>query len=316
MDTAIYAVGYTTTGVAGSEDYLIQKYDEAGNLLWSETSGGANTDVLNGVVGIGTRLFAVGYTNSSGAGGDDSVVLEIDPATGATLSTTLFGGALDDKANGAATDGTDLYVVGESRSFASDQGNTVGENDVMLLRYNIGAGGGDLTLTSAASRKTHGTKGDFDIDLPLTGNLGIECRTGLTRYTVVMTFNNNVTGADSASSSCGTIGSISVDPADAHNLLVTFNGAACDASTVTVTATNVHDDQGNTLGSASVSMGLLVGDVTGDGRVTHGDTAAVQAVQGQQTNSSNFRADVTADGRINNQDVQTVRSHRGDVLPY
>ena len=84
---------------------------------------------------------------------------------------------------------------------------------------------------------------------------------------------------------------------------------------MTVTANNVHDDQGNTLASASASMGLLVGDVTGDGRVTNGDTAAVQAVQGQQTNSSNFRADVTLDGRINNQDVQTVRSHRGDVLP-
>ncbi len=168
---------------------------------------------------------------------------------------------------------------------------------------------------SAASRKTHGAKGDFDIDLPLTGDLGIECRTGLTRYAVVFTFNNNVTGADSATSGCGTIGSISVDPIDAHNLIVTYNGATCDGETVTVTANNVHDDQGNTLASASASMGLLVGDVTGDGRVVNGDIAAVRAVQGQQANSANFRADVTLDGRINNQDVQTVRSHRGDVLP-
>ena len=175
--------------------------------------------------------------------------------------------------------------------------------------------GGDLTLVSAASRKTHGSKGAFDISLPLTGDPGIECRAGLTRNAVVMTFNNNVTGADSASSSCGTVGSVSVDPADAHNLLVTFNGAGCNASTVTVTATNVHDDQGNTLSSASANMGILVGDVTGDGRVTNGDTAAVQAVQGQQTNSSNFRDDVTLDGKVNTQDVQTVRSHRGDVLP-
>lgn len=135
---SLYGVGFAATpGVANSENYLIQKYDETGTLLWSQTSGGANTDVLTGVVGIGTRLFAVGYTQSSGAGGADSVVLEIDPATGATLSTTLFGGALDDKANGAATDGTDLYVVGESKSFASAEGNTVGQNDVMLLRYSF-----------------------------------------------------------------------------------------------------------------------------------------------------------------------------------
>ena len=179
----------------------------------------------------------------------------------------------------------------------------------------LSCGGGELTLVSAASRKTHGAKGDFDIDLPLTGDLGIECRTGLTRYAVVFTFNNNVTGADSASSSCGTVGSISVDPIDSRNLIVTYNGATCDGETVTVTANNVHDDQGNTLGSASASMGLLIGDVTGDGRVKNGDIAAVQAVQGHQANSSNFRADATPDGRINNQDVQTVRSHRGDVLP-
>jgi hypothetical protein len=176
-------------------------------------------------------------------------------------------------------------------------------------------GGGELTLVSAASRKTHGAKGDFDIDLPLTGNVGIECRSGLTTYAVVFTFNNNVTGADSAISGCGPVGSISVDPNDAHNLIVTYNGAICDGETVTVTANNVHDDQGNTLASAAASMGLLVGDVTGDGRVFNDDIAAVRAVQGQQANSANFRADVTLDGRINNQDMQTVRSHKGDVLP-
>jgi hypothetical protein len=172
----------------------------------------------------------------------------------------------------------------------------------------------ELTLTSAASRKTHGAKGDFDIDLPLSGGLGIECRSGLTRYAVVFTFNNNVTGADSATSSCGTVGSIGVDPIDAHNLIVTYNGATCDGETVTVTANNVHDDQGNALPSASASMGVLVGDVLGDGHVGNGDIGNVQGHLGQRTDSSNFRDDVTADGRINNQDVQTVRSHRGESL--
>jgi len=134
----IYAVGRTfTSGVPGSEDFLIQKYDEDGNLLWSQISGGANTDVLTDVVGIGSSLFAVGHTKSEGGGDFDVVILEIDPATGTTLSTTLFGGALADMATGAATDGTDLYVVGESRSFASDDGNAVGQNDVMLLQYTL-----------------------------------------------------------------------------------------------------------------------------------------------------------------------------------
>jgi len=179
----------------------------------------------------------------------------------------------------------------------------------------VSEGGGELTLVSAASRKTHGIKGDFDINLPLTGEVGIECRSGLTRYTTVFTFNQEVSGADSAASSCGTVSSIRVDSANARNLLVSFNGATCNAQTVTVTLTNVHANLGNTLASASASVGILVADVLGDGHVGNGDIGNVQGHLGQRTDSSNFRDDVTVDGRINIQDVQTVRSHRGESLP-
>ena len=176
-------------------------------------------------------------------------------------------------------------------------------------------GGGGLTLVSAASRKTHGAKGDFDIDLPLTGDLGIECRSGLTRYTTVFTFNNDVTGADSATTNCGTIGSVSVDPNESHSLLVTYNGATCNGEAVTVTANNVHDNLGNTLASASASMGLLIGDVNGDGQVGNGDIGNIQGHLGEITDETNLRDDINADGRINNQDVQAARAHRGESLP-
>lgn len=135
LGNAIYGVGYAhTPGVPNSEDYLIQKYDEFGDQVWSQNFGGAGRDELTAVVGIGSRLFAVGYTNSEGAGGFDAVIIEIDPINGSILYTNLFGGSQDDMANGAATDGTDLYVVGELRSFAAD-GNAVPQNDLMLLRY-------------------------------------------------------------------------------------------------------------------------------------------------------------------------------------
>jgi streptogramin lyase len=218
----------------------------------------------------------------------------------------------------------DLYVTGQgSGSILRYDGTTGAFIQVFTsggpalipkgLIFAESAGG--LDLTSAASRKTHGAKGDFDIDLPLTGHLGIECRTGLTRNTTVFTFNNDVTGADSAGTTCGTIGSVSVDPNDSHNLLVTFNGATCNEQNVTITATNVHDDQGNTLASAPASMGVLIGDINGDGHVGNGDIGNIQAHRGEMTNSTNFRDDLTVDGRINNQDVQTARSHRGESLP-
>jgi hypothetical protein len=62
-------------------------------------------------------------------------------------------------------------------------------------------------------------------------------------------------------------------------------------------------------------MGILIGDVIGDGKVRNNDIDNVRSLLGRHIDSSNFRNDVTLDGRINNQDLQTVRSHRGESLP-
>jgi len=50
----------------------------------------------------------------------------------------------------------------------------------------------------------------------------------------VFMFNNNVTGADSVTTSCGTVGQRSVDPSDAHSLLVKLTALSCDEQLVTV----------------------------------------------------------------------------------
>jgi hypothetical protein len=134
--SALYAFGQRTGGAGGSSDFLIEKWDEAGVLQWSKQYDRlSNEDVLYGGVGIGTRIYAVGSTIGGSAGGRDVVILELDPATGNLKSTTTFGGAQDDIAKGAATDGTSLFVVGESRSFASGSGNVIGQNDLMLLSF-------------------------------------------------------------------------------------------------------------------------------------------------------------------------------------
>src|SRR5207249_2932734 len=51
------------------------------------------------------------------------------------------------------------------------------------------------TVTSAVSRKPHGGAGNMDIDMPLTGTTGVECRSGgaTNDFTIVATFSNNVT---------------------------------------------------------------------------------------------------------------------------
>ena len=137
----IYAVGHTYVhGVGGMEDYLIQKFDADGVQQWSYNFGGDGTQVLRDVVSVDGRIFATGYTNSEGAGGYDSVLMEFDTETGALLSKSLYGGTLDDKGMGISTDGDSLYIAGESKSFASADGNSVGQNDVMVLEYDIPTG--------------------------------------------------------------------------------------------------------------------------------------------------------------------------------
>ena len=168
-------------------------------------------------------------------------------------------------------------------------GETPGENfEGVLLNTSriefdyVAAGGGDLALGSAVSRRTHGSTGEFDVDLPLTGDIAIEPRAGNGKGEIVFTFNKNVTGAGGVTSSCGKVGPVIVDPDDAHSLSVSLNELACNHNTVTVTLSGVTDDQGNTLDSAAVTFGILFGDVNGDRIVNNADIAAARAAKGKR----------------------------------
>ena len=95
------------------------------------------------------------------------------------------------------------------------------------------AGEDNLVLQSAFSRKRHGAAGEFDLPLPVTGPEGVESRGG--GDSIYLTFNHNLIGAGSVVSSCGSA-SVSLDPDDAKNLIVTVQGRSCDAMNITLTA--------------------------------------------------------------------------------
>lgn len=141
---ALYLATALRDGPSGGIDALLLKYDEAGNLLWSNTWGGKATDLSKGLTIADGRLFVVGETTSFGAGNKDAFVLEADPKDGSAISTAYYGGAEDDIAHTVLAIGSDLFVVGESRSFATTvptsrgtSTNPAGANDPMLLRYRI-----------------------------------------------------------------------------------------------------------------------------------------------------------------------------------
>jgi len=116
-DGAIFAVGDTPPWTEADSDYRIDKWNEDGTLAWGRTYdlGGSN-EVLYGVIGHGSELYAVGKADHDTAGGTDAVLLRIDPETGDLRASSLYGGSTDEEAHDITTDGTNLYLVGHTSS--------------------------------------------------------------------------------------------------------------------------------------------------------------------------------------------------------
>ena len=189
------------------------------------------------------------------------------------------------------------------------------------------SGGSVPTVTSAVSRKTHGGAGPFDINLPLTGTTGVECRSGgaTNDYTMVVTFAGNVTvtGTPQAQVTSGT-GCIGSGGTCDPNGAVTVAGAV-----VTVPLTNVADQQTinvtlNGVNNASsdvpavnvvIPMSRLLGDSNGNRSVNAGDVSQVKQRIGQAVTSTNFRSDLNANGSINAGDVSVAKQNTGHGVP-
>jgi hypothetical protein len=173
-------------------------------------------------------------------------------------------------------------------------------------------------LVRAVSRKIHGSAGTFDVDLPLTGPRGIECRGGGASgdYTLVFTFANTLTGVGGANvtSGTGSVASSNIDSNDAHNYIVNLTGVA-NAQVITISLTNVHDSAGDFSSAVSVQVGVLLGDVNASGRVDAADVSLVRQQTLQAVTTSNFREDVNTSGRIDAADVSLVRQQTLTSLP-
>ena len=176
---------------------------------------------------------------------------------------------------------------------------------------------GIVTAVGAVSRKTHGSAGDWDIDLPLTGSPGIECRRGpagnLNSHKIIVTFATAVTvnGNPQASVTSGT-GTVSNVTVNGSQVIVDLTGVT-NAQIITVRLNNVSD--GTNTGNVPISMGVLLGDTTASGSVNSSDISQTKSQTGQGIGSSNFRTDVTVNGSINSSDIGVVKAQTGTALP-
>ena len=240
--------------------------------------------------GAGARLF--GYNGDTG--------------------TVIFnGGGANDTFSGARSFNTGIAARG--RIYLA------GDNKVTAFKVPFNP----PTPTNAASRKTHGSAGDFDIALPLTGTPGVECRDGggTGDFSLVITFGGNVavTGEIQAEVSSGAAQVGTGGVANGGAVTVTGNTITvpltnvANAQTINVKLNGVTDGVG--YGDIVVPMSRLLGDVASSGTVTATDIGVTKSQAGQPITTANFRADVAATGAVNATDIAIVKSATGSNLP-
>lgn len=171
-----------------------------------------------------------------------------------------------------------------------------------------------MQLVAAASRKTHGAQ-NFDVSLPLTGQPGVECRTGGAsgNHTVVLTFSNDVTSGNASVTSGA--GSVSGSPTFVNKTMTINLTGVANAQTIALSLSSVTDSIAQVMPNTVVSMTLLVGDTTGNKVVNSTDVSQTKLQSGQSVTGANFRQDVTASGAINGTDVSVVKLHVGSGVP-
>jgi hypothetical protein len=304
---ATYRMTFTANApdpvLSATGDYTYGLSDRGDQFFFAVTTTGANTPTYR--YGTAVRNFngSITYTNQgiADSGSFDTAAGTITVNVDVAKFNTLL-----------ATAGKPLIQVG---------------SPLVGLRGTASAGATDNTrggtlfiagvngLQNVVSRKTHGSAGLFDINLPLVGNPGIECRNkGDNAHTLIYTLDRNVAVAGTATTTQGTAtaGTPTIGPL-ANQVTVNLTGVT-NAQHLVITLNGVQDAAGTILNNFIGRMDVLLGDTSGNRLVNSTDISQVQAQSGKAVGSSNFRTDVTANGLINSTDISTVQSKSGTGL--
>lgn len=317
-DAKILVAGTSSTPDSGGPDFTVARYNSDGSLDTSFNGTGLVTTAFGSFGGEARGISVQSDGKIVGAG--------VSLTAGAiAVVRYLPDGSLDSSFGGAGTVLTPVESSSNAYALAlQDDGKIVvggstydsthNRTSFVLARYIAESEPPPpLTLAAAVSRRTHGAAGNFDLNLPLTGEPAIECRGVDGNYSLVFTFNNDViTG--SAIVTAGTA-TISGDPIFADNTITVNLAAVADVQTLTITLTGVTDVFDQVLPDTSVTMNVLVGDATADRKVNAKDFNQVKAKVGQPVDSTNYRDDIDASGIIDRQDGKAVKLRRGHSLP-
>ena len=180
------------------------------------------------------------------------------------------------------------------------------EEDVYYVR--VAPTTSALNLISAASRLTHGTAGTFDVNMPLNGTSGVECRSATT-YNAVFTFDTPVTSGEvTVIGGTATVGAITFS---GNSMMAQLTGVT-SAEIVTLHTQNINGD-GQPHGD--VPFGFLTADVNANRIVDRPDQQQIQANRGQPATASNLRDDLNLSRIVDRPDLQSVQTNRGHSIP-
>jgi hypothetical protein len=319
-----------------------------GNVTLVKNTAGRNGGGINsgGTLNLKNSIIALNAAGMSG----NNVFISAGAATssGYNLSNDDGGGFLTNTGDQINTDpilgplknngGLSFTHAPLSNSPAIDTGKDLGADGNPTVRDQRGSvrpvtydaaiippAGGDrsdigavelppgVLPVSAVSRKTHGAAGDFDINLPLTGIVGVECRIGgaTNDYKVVLTFASPVTFSSAAVNDGA--GSVAASSGSGTTTVTVDLTGVTNAQRITLALFGVDDTVNN--GDVGVRVGMLIGDTTGNGHVNASDIAQTKVQSGQSVSGSNFRTDVTANGAINASDIALMKTKSGTSLP-
>jgi len=301
---------FNSNDATGSGDDLYNSASGAvvqlANNVFKGSTTGANQNVVNG----GGTLTSLGHNLSDDAG---SGVL-IGPGDQININPMLDPMGLQN--NGGPTQ-TIALLAGSPAIDAGDSANAPTRDQRYYQRsgaVDIGAFefGGTLAPISADAGKTHGAAGVFTINFPLTGQAGVECRTGGAggNHQLVVLFATPVTvSGASVTSGTGSVSNFTVG-----GLLVTVNlTGVTNAQQINVRLTNVSD--GTHTNNVNIPMRFLFGDTSGNSSVNASDVTQTKSRAGQALTNSNFRSDVNVSGTITATDITIVKVQNGTSIP-
>jgi len=148
--------GYAITGAtisfgAGEADVYAVKLDAKGNLQWTRTIGGPESEAGNSLIQTSDGGYAItGFTFSFGAGGADVYLVKLD-AKGNLQWTKTIGGKKEDVGNSLIQTSDGGYAIaGSTRSFGT------GEWDVYVVKLDA-KGNLQWTKTIGGKKEDVGT---------------------------------------------------------------------------------------------------------------------------------------------------------------